>query len=74
MSQKTENFLNQDESKYIYIYSDRREIRIDLILSNQEESQRRMRVKFNINIKSPTQRIDMTIITDNYRIITTDNY
>ena len=40
MSQKTENFLNQDESKYIYIYSDRREIRIDLILSNQEESQR----------------------------------
>ena len=40
MSQKTENFLNQDKSKYIYIYSDRREIRIDLILSNQEESQR----------------------------------
>ena len=73
MSQKTENFLNKT-SPNIYIYSDRREIRIDLILSNQEESQRRMRVKFNINIKSPTQRIDMTIITDNYRIITTDNY
>ena len=40
VSENSENFLNQDESKYIYIYSDRREIRIDLILSNQEESQR----------------------------------